>query len=701
LIGEKPAARAASMPASTSRKRPPRVIRKKRASSSDLYSLGVVVYEWLTGTRPFQGAPMEVASQHVLAPPPPLRERVSSISPAVEQVVLTVLSKDPKDRFGSARAFANAFAQAAQGSGTAARFPAVSAPSQPGWGQVSAPTGQGQNPISNAPTHVTPQVTPQFSQPTPTGQPGQYGAAFLHAPTQVTPPSGPGITGISPTGAGAGAAQLSAPGWTNPAAGTAGFPAGSPPPAGTWATSQPPAGGWAQPQGGSSPALGGGGLGDEETFATLPKPPPAPPGPNPAPRPKGGIPRWALIVAACVVALALIGGGTAYAFTHFIPQQKTASGPTAANSAMVSITPQSSDLKDTFTIPAVTSTPDATKQVGARQISVTTQDYTKTAPATGSITMSATNAMGTLTFTINPIYTSFGPQTVSAGRTFTSTSGITVITDATITIPAGSSGSAPAHSTVAGAVGNIAAGDINQIWCPGVPTSTGGLSAVGPASPTSGCGLGLVVNSAFTGGQDAMTYPIVTQNDIDTAANALITQNQPDAQQVIAGQLQSGEQVIGTSSCSPNVSANPRAGNQSNTVTVTVSFTCTGEAYDQAGSLTLAKTLLMSEAQSKFGAAFALVGQVKVSQVNATQDAQGVVTITVNAEGVWVYLFSDAQKGLIRALIAGKTKADAMTVLLTQTGVAQVTITIPPSMGQILPTDVKKITLVVQSVPGV
>ncbi len=82
--------------------------------ASDQYSLGIVVYEWLSGDRPFHGSFTEIAIKHSVVPPPPLREKVPELSPVVEQVVLTALAKDPKERFGSVQAFATAFEQASQ-----------------------------------------------------------------------------------------------------------------------------------------------------------------------------------------------------------------------------------------------------------------------------------------------------------------------------------------------------------------------------------------------------------------------------------------------------------------------------------------------------------------------------------------------------------------------------------------------------------
>jgi len=92
----------------------PEQIQDKPRPASDQYSLGIVVYEWLCGDRPFRGGFIELCTQHAVAPPPPLRQKVPSIPPAVEQVVLTALAKDPHQRFASVQAFAIALEQASQ-----------------------------------------------------------------------------------------------------------------------------------------------------------------------------------------------------------------------------------------------------------------------------------------------------------------------------------------------------------------------------------------------------------------------------------------------------------------------------------------------------------------------------------------------------------------------------------------------------------
>ncbi|GAC1347784.1 MAG: hypothetical protein NVSMB27_13960 [Ktedonobacteraceae bacterium] len=92
---------------------PEQILGKPRIAS-DQYALGVVVYEWLSGIRPFTGNAAEVGMQHLLASPPPLREKVPAVPLDVEQVVMTALAKDPHQRFASVQAFANALEQASQ-----------------------------------------------------------------------------------------------------------------------------------------------------------------------------------------------------------------------------------------------------------------------------------------------------------------------------------------------------------------------------------------------------------------------------------------------------------------------------------------------------------------------------------------------------------------------------------------------------------
>jgi serine/threonine protein kinase len=81
---------------------------------TDLYSLGVTLYEMVTGQVPFQAdSSMGVVVKHITQAPPPPRQFNTNLPEAVEQVILTALEKDPCQRFQSAEAMVAALVRAA------------------------------------------------------------------------------------------------------------------------------------------------------------------------------------------------------------------------------------------------------------------------------------------------------------------------------------------------------------------------------------------------------------------------------------------------------------------------------------------------------------------------------------------------------------------------------------------------------------
>jgi serine/threonine protein kinase len=92
----------------------PEQLRGKPRPASDQYALAIMLYEWLCGAPPFDGTSMEIAMQHLVLTPPPMRTFGAAVSPDVEAVIRQALHKDPKQRFPDVQAFVTALEEASR-----------------------------------------------------------------------------------------------------------------------------------------------------------------------------------------------------------------------------------------------------------------------------------------------------------------------------------------------------------------------------------------------------------------------------------------------------------------------------------------------------------------------------------------------------------------------------------------------------------
>jgi eukaryotic-like serine/threonine-protein kinase len=151
------------------------------SAGSDLYSIGVVLYEMLTGRVPFDAeSAVTIALKHLSEAPPPPSSLNPSVPPEVEQVVMWALNKKPVDRPGNADQFITALEQAkaailsgerGQRTASMAAFAGVAAYRYPVAAAVAAPP------------------SPSPSAPPPAAAEGGNGAAGLVEEPPEAPPA--------------------------------------------------------------------------------------------------------------------------------------------------------------------------------------------------------------------------------------------------------------------------------------------------------------------------------------------------------------------------------------------------------------------------------------------------------------------------------------------------------------------------------
>ncbi|HVB61928.1 MAG TPA: baseplate J/gp47 family protein [Ktedonobacteraceae bacterium] len=355
-----------------------------------------------------------------------------------------------------------------------------------------------------------------------------------------------------------------------------------------------------------------------------------------------------------------------------------------ASSATVTIIPARAAQDHRYTITAVTGQPNAAqRQVQARILSYTTSTQTMTVKATGQGTIPAVAAVGNLIFYNALPYS----QTIAPGTILTDSSGVQIMNTKIAIIPAANlptegSITVTARAVVPGATGNIPALDFNAVLCC-IP------------------GITVVNTAAFSGGHDQQHYTYVQQADINSVASTMKNSLAQNGESVLKTLLPPNEPLVGSIRCVPAVASDHSAGERAASVTISATDTCTGETYDQQAALAMAGSILRSEAASRLGAGFALAGSIVATvRQAAITTAMNTVSLSVEADGTWVYRFTADRQSALAKLIAGKSGQAAKMLLQQQRGVStasiQASILFPWLDAAYLPADARQITIKMQ-----
>ena len=312
----------------------------------------------------------------------------------------------------------------------------------------------------------------------------------------------------------------------------------------------------------------------------------------------------------------------------------------------VTIVPVAHSIETRLTLTIGSAAP-TDRQVPGRLLPTITMSQARTVATTGKAHQDAQDAHGSITFYNAATYA----QTIAAGTLLTAADGTQVATDQDVMIGAASyptfgQAIVSAHATIAGPEGDLKAGAIYGPCC------RVNISAV---------------NGAFRGGQDARDYQTMTQHDLEATTKSVKASLDQSAKAALQTQVQNDETLATPLPCQQKAKVDHQPGEEATTVHVTLDETCTGIVYQTQALHTLLTQAVTAQAARQLGAGYEPNGD---TQVTAT--AQGTSSIQAIGTSRWVYQFTQAQQEQMKATIAGKSQAQAKTLLLSQPGAQSV-----------------------------
>lgn len=158
--------------------------------ASDVYSVGIVLFEMLTGRLPFIGADQqELALSHIRDAPPHVTDFNPAVPVQLDQIIQKVMSKEPASRYRTADQLGRILiSYRKQGYQVTGGIPSLVSQSLPQRSDASLPTAPAQQVLDSPPTQPA-QSAYAGSPPTVTTQPQYYSPVQQHTPPPYTAPS--------------------------------------------------------------------------------------------------------------------------------------------------------------------------------------------------------------------------------------------------------------------------------------------------------------------------------------------------------------------------------------------------------------------------------------------------------------------------------------------------------------------------------
>ncbi|MBE3560431.1 MAG: protein kinase, partial [Ktedonobacteraceae bacterium] len=604
---------------------------------TDIYALGVLLFQMLTGELPYYDADdVRVIQMHLSAPIPAPSERDTSLPPEMDAVVRRAMAKRPEARYRNVAELRRAFFAALEGPALSPRSVDISAfPDTPSVARASEDFNvlKKEEDISHADSSAIHNLHIEDASE-PSGE-----LEEVRADQIATAPRLPARRSI-PAALEMPATDLDAPGSERQSAALRGrtlddtrhglritdaIRPSRPPQAALRITEEPAP---------HDPVLKGG-----KRTARL--------------RRVNMLLVIAMLVPALLLVLALM---PRLLGCSFFPSGFPVFGTPPV--ATVYITLQSRTLQDKYLLTASPQVKEANlvSHTIPDRLLQQSANSSATVQASGTKQIAGVQARGSVVF-FNGGDTAV---TVPSGQILTTSAGVRIQIVQSVNVPASRDGgraSAQAIAVQSGTAGNIPAHALDGPCCNNTLT----VRNVAP----------------FSGGVDPQTVQIVTQADLESAQKSQVQKLEQQLAQQFQKMLQKDEVIVGSPVYKVTTTADRQAGDQAERVQVSVRVEGSVSAYDRTLATRTASQLLRAQAVQTLDSNYQLQGEITAAAHTVQAGKDGIIYVSVPVQGVWTYTLSPQVEDKWRQSIRGATSAAALAYLSAQPGIATVRVSLP------------------------